>query len=87
MVVYLAKNHYEHYSPRMVPTNPTCSWSNRTELRLTSFMTQCRDVMHDAVTKARSVSVGLSVTLINYVETATTSSFVRLSRSLIDSFS
>jgi len=23
--VYLAKNHYEHYSPQMVPTDPTGS--------------------------------------------------------------
>ena len=26
-VVYLAKNHYENYSPQMVPTNPTGSWT------------------------------------------------------------
>ena len=24
--VYLTKNHYEVYSPQMVPTNPTGSW-------------------------------------------------------------
>ena len=24
---YLAKNHYENYSPKMVPTNPTGSWT------------------------------------------------------------
>ena len=26
-VVYLAKNHHENYSPQMVPTNPTGSWT------------------------------------------------------------
>ena len=25
---YLTKNHYENYSPKMVPTNPTGSWTN-----------------------------------------------------------
>ena len=24
---YLAKNHYKNYSPKMVPTNPTGSWT------------------------------------------------------------
>ena len=26
--IYLTKNHHENYSPKMVPTNPTGSWSN-----------------------------------------------------------
>ena len=26
-VVYLSKNHYENYSPQMVLTNPTGSWT------------------------------------------------------------
>jgi hypothetical protein len=26
-VVYLDKNHYEHYYPNMLPTNPTGSWT------------------------------------------------------------
>ena len=26
---YLTKNYYENYSPKMVPTNPTGSWTNR----------------------------------------------------------
>ena len=26
---YLTKNHYENYSPKMVPTNPTGSWTTR----------------------------------------------------------
>ena len=28
MDTYLTKNHYENYSPKMVPTNPTGSWTN-----------------------------------------------------------
>jgi len=28
-VVYLVKNHYENYSPQMIPTNPTGSWPNK----------------------------------------------------------
>ena len=26
--IYLTKNHHENYSPKMVPTNPTGSWTN-----------------------------------------------------------
>ena len=29
---YLTKNHYENYSPKMVPTNPTGSWTIRNKL-------------------------------------------------------
>ena len=37
---YLAKNHYENYSPKMVPTNPTGSWTNYVimNMRYTQFI-------------------------------------------------
>ena len=36
---YLTKNHYENYSPKMVPTNPTGSWTN-------SSCQHCRALTH-----------------------------------------
>ena len=31
---YLTKNHYENYSPKMVPTNPTGSWTHGRILKI-----------------------------------------------------
>ena len=39
---YLTKNHYENYSPKMVPTNPTGSWTKCQLNKVKSICQTCR---------------------------------------------
>ena len=54
---YLTKNHYENYSPKMVPTNPTGSWTitRSIQIRNAKMLIKQRNQMRHAYFKACSV--------------------------------
>ena len=61
---YLTKNHYENYSPKMVPTNPTGSWTNRcTCVCVNSSMYMC--ISGFVTHKCRWVCKGLGAYMMN----------------------